>query len=94
MAKASPRPRPEWEQLPDSGQRIYLALAEGNLQRARQLYQHDLRRWSGPAVTCGGSWPVAAGWSRGRWPPPRRGSSARHASRPAFGRSPARGGSV
>ena len=41
MAKASARPRPEWEQLPDSGQRIYLALAEGDLERARELYQHD-----------------------------------------------------
>lgn len=41
MAKASARPRPEWEQLPDSAQRIYLALGEGDLQRARQLYQHD-----------------------------------------------------
>jgi hypothetical protein len=41
MAKASARPRPEWEQLPDSGQRIYLALAEGDVDRARQLYQHD-----------------------------------------------------
>ena len=41
MAKASARPRPGWEQLPDSGQRIYLALAEGDLERARQLYQHD-----------------------------------------------------
>jgi hypothetical protein len=43
MAKASARPRPEWEQLPDSGQRIYLALAEGDQQRARQIYQHDQR---------------------------------------------------
>jgi hypothetical protein len=43
MAKASVRPRPEWEQLPDSGQRIYLALAEGDLERARQLYQGDQR---------------------------------------------------
>jgi hypothetical protein len=43
MAKASGRPRPEWEQLPGSGQRIYLALAEGDLERARQLYQHDQR---------------------------------------------------
>jgi hypothetical protein len=43
MAKASARPRPEWEQLPDSGQRIYLALAEGDLDRARELYQHDQR---------------------------------------------------
>jgi hypothetical protein len=43
MAKASARPRPEWDQLPDSGQRIYLALAEGDLDRARQLYQHDQR---------------------------------------------------
>jgi hypothetical protein len=43
MAKASARPRPEWEQLPDSGQRIYLALAEGDLDRARELYQGDQR---------------------------------------------------
>jgi hypothetical protein len=43
MAKASARPRPEWEQLPDSGQRIYLALAEGDLDRARELYRHDQR---------------------------------------------------
>jgi hypothetical protein len=43
MAKADARPRPEWEQLPDSGQRIYLALAEGDLDRARELYQHDQR---------------------------------------------------
>jgi hypothetical protein len=43
MAKMSVRPRPEWEQLPDSGQRIYLALAEGDLERARQLYQRDQR---------------------------------------------------
>ena len=41
MAKAGAGPRPEWEQLPDSGQRIYLALAEGDLERARQLYQGD-----------------------------------------------------
>ena len=40
MASSS-RPRPGWEQLPESGQRIYLALAEGDLQRARRLYQHD-----------------------------------------------------
>jgi hypothetical protein len=43
MAKAGAQPRPEWEQLPDSGQRIYLALAEGDLDRARELYQHDQR---------------------------------------------------
>jgi hypothetical protein len=43
MVKAGVRPRPEWEQLPDSGQRIYLALAEGDLERARQLYQRDQR---------------------------------------------------
>jgi hypothetical protein len=43
MAKAGARPRPEWEQLPDSGQRIYLALAEGDLERARELYQRDQR---------------------------------------------------
>jgi hypothetical protein len=38
MASSS-RPRPGWEQLPESGQRIHLALAEGD----RQLYQHDQR---------------------------------------------------
>ena len=60
MAKASARPRPEWEQLPDSGQRIYLALAEGDLERARELYQHDQpaprprgrRRRAGQASLC------------------------------------------
>jgi hypothetical protein len=41
MAKASTQPRPSWEQLSDSSQRIYLALAEGDQQRARQLYQQD-----------------------------------------------------
>jgi hypothetical protein len=41
MAKAGARPRPSWEQLPDSSQRIYLALAEGDQQRARQLHQQD-----------------------------------------------------
>jgi hypothetical protein len=41
MAKAKARPRPAWEELPDSAQRIYLALAEGDLQRARQLYERD-----------------------------------------------------
>jgi hypothetical protein len=39
MAKAGARRRPSWEQLPDSSQRIYLALAEGDQQRARQLHQ-------------------------------------------------------
>lgn len=43
MAKAGARPRPEWGQLPDSGQRIYLALAEGDLERARELYARDRR---------------------------------------------------
>jgi hypothetical protein len=41
MAKASARPRRAWEQLPDSSQRIYLALAEGDQQRAQQLYEQD-----------------------------------------------------
>jgi hypothetical protein len=41
MAKASGRPRLGWEQLPESSQRIYLALAEGDPQRARQLHQRD-----------------------------------------------------
>jgi hypothetical protein len=41
MAKASVRPRPSWEELSDSSQRIYLALAEGDQQRARQLHQQD-----------------------------------------------------
>ena len=41
MAKASARPRLGWEQLPESSQRIYLALAEGDPQRARQLHQRD-----------------------------------------------------
>jgi hypothetical protein len=57
MAKAGARPRPEWEQLPDSGQRIYLALAEGDLERARELYARDQRtprprrrRRGGPAT--------------------------------------------
>jgi len=43
MAKASARPRLAWEQLPDSSQRIYLALAEGDQQRAQQLHEHDQR---------------------------------------------------
>ncbi|HEX8134860.1 MAG TPA: hypothetical protein VF880_15700 [Actinomycetes bacterium] len=43
MAKASARPRLGWEQLPESSQRIYLALAEGDPQRARQLHEHDQR---------------------------------------------------
>ena len=41
MAKASARPRRAWEQLPDSSQRIYLALAEGDQQRAQQLHEQD-----------------------------------------------------
>lgn len=41
MAKASTRPRLGWEQLPESSQRIYLALTEGDPQRARQLHQRD-----------------------------------------------------
>jgi hypothetical protein len=41
MAKASARPRLGWEQLPESSQRIYLALAEGDPQRARLLHQRD-----------------------------------------------------
>jgi hypothetical protein len=56
MAKASARPRLGWEQLPESSQRIYLALAEGDPQRARQLHQRDQqprgrRRRAGGAVT-------------------------------------------
>jgi hypothetical protein len=43
MAKASARPRLGWEQLPESSQRIYLALAEGDPQRARQLHERDQR---------------------------------------------------
>ena len=54
MAKVGARPRPEWEQLPDSGQRIYLALAEGDLERARQLYQGDQRPRSRPRRRAGG----------------------------------------
>ncbi|HYY82143.1 MAG TPA: hypothetical protein VFD04_23600 [Actinomycetes bacterium] len=42
MAKASAQP--SWEQLSDSSQRIYLALAEGDQQRARQLFEQDQRR--------------------------------------------------
>jgi hypothetical protein len=42
MAKASARP--SWEQLSDSSRRIYLALAEGDQQRARQLFEQDQRR--------------------------------------------------
>jgi hypothetical protein len=41
MAKASARPRLGWEELPESSQRIYLALAEGDPQRARQLHERD-----------------------------------------------------
>jgi hypothetical protein len=41
MAKASARPRLAWEQLPESSQRIYLALAEGDLDRARRLHERD-----------------------------------------------------
>lgn len=41
MAKASARPRLAWEQLPESSQRIYLALAEGDPERARQLHERD-----------------------------------------------------
>jgi hypothetical protein len=48
MAKAGAQPRPEWDQLPDSGQRIYLALAEGDLERARELYQRDQRGQRAP----------------------------------------------
>jgi hypothetical protein len=43
MAKASARPRLAWEQLPESSQRIYLALAEGDQQRARRLHEQDQR---------------------------------------------------
>lgn len=41
MAKASARPRLGWDELPESSQRIYLALAEGDPQRARQLHERD-----------------------------------------------------
>jgi hypothetical protein len=41
MAKATARPRLGWEQLPESSQRIYLALAEGDPQRAQELHQRD-----------------------------------------------------
>ena len=41
MAKAAARARLTWEQLPESSQRIYLALAEGEEQRARQLHDQD-----------------------------------------------------
>jgi hypothetical protein len=41
MAKANARPPPSWEQLSDSSQRIYLALAEGDQRRAMQLHQQD-----------------------------------------------------
>lgn len=41
MAKARARPRLAWEELPESSQRIYLALAEGDLDRARQLHERD-----------------------------------------------------
>jgi hypothetical protein len=44
MAKASARPGPSWEQLSDSSRRIYLALAEGDQQRAEQLYDQDRHR--------------------------------------------------
>jgi hypothetical protein len=62
MAKAGAQPRPEWEQLPDSGQRIYLALAEGDLDRARELYQRDQRAASPrrPRRRAGGSVRAAA----------------------------------
>jgi hypothetical protein len=56
MTKASARPRLGWDQLPESSQRIYLALAEGDPQRARQLHQRDQqprgrrRRAGGAAV--------------------------------------------
>lgn len=56
MAKAAARARLTWEQLPESSQRIYLALAEGDPQRARQLHDQDQqprarrRRRAGRAV--------------------------------------------
>ena len=42
MTKAGPRP--SWEQLADSAQRIYLALAEGDERRARQLHDQERDR--------------------------------------------------
>jgi hypothetical protein len=56
MAKVAARARLTWEQLPESSQRIYLALAEGDPQRARQLHDQDQqprarrRRRAGRAV--------------------------------------------
>jgi hypothetical protein len=56
MATVSARPRLGWEQLPESSKRIYLALAEGDPQRARQLHERDQqprgrrRRAGGAAV--------------------------------------------
>jgi hypothetical protein len=44
MAKASARPQLAWEQLPESSQLIYLALAEGDEQRARRLHEQDQER--------------------------------------------------
>jgi hypothetical protein len=41
MPKTGGRPRQTWEQLSAGGQLIYLALAEGDEQRARQLHQQD-----------------------------------------------------
>jgi hypothetical protein len=93
MAKASTQPRPSWEQLSDSSQRIYLALAEGDQQRARQLYQQDQpqrRRQRRRAtrvqpnaalVICGGLWSVAGAGSRRRWPTPKPGSGGNGASK-------------
>jgi hypothetical protein len=66
MARASVRPRPEWEQLPGSGQRIYLALAEGDLERARQLYQRDQRPRGGRRRRAGGGVAAAAAAARPR----------------------------
>jgi hypothetical protein len=59
MAKASARPRLAWEQLPESSQRIYLALAEGDQQRARQLHEQDQQPTARPRRRAGRAVPAA-----------------------------------
>jgi hypothetical protein len=59
MAKASARPRLAWEQLPESSQRIYLALAEGDLDRARQLHERDQQPAARPRRRAGRAVPAA-----------------------------------
>jgi hypothetical protein len=66
MAKATARPRPAWEELPDSAQWIYLALAEGEVVRARQLYDHDQRPPARRPRRAGGGAPAAAAGRPGR----------------------------